>query len=204
MRNLAILILAVSIFGYSLFWTITGGAGLSDGWTGFTAGQSISTGLGPNGSYGYWHDTSINTLSITVYPDNWNVGMMEVGESKTMTPSELIQITNNGNVHLNLGLQYIGADSTAWNIATVAGANRFCLSARFESDDIPPVVFDPVADVIFDDPRWATEDLLGSEGLDIGLLEDCNLWFRFVAPIRSSTYGANNLTLLILTRANLL
>ncbi len=198
-----ILIWVISVFGHNMFWTVSGSSAVSDGWQGFTAGQTVATDNGDNGSYGFWYDLTLNTISLSVSPDVWDIGEIEVGETRTMSPSERMEIFNSGNLHLNLGVQYAWSDAVCWWAGTVPALNTFVVRGRFQLDGTVPLLFSPAQDLILGEPKWADDGILGDGGVDIGLGEHRNLWLQFVSPTSSSEYGDNNMILLLLARANL-
>ncbi len=198
------IMLPLLLLGYTMEWTVSGGGGCTNGWNGYTTGQPIATEHNDWGSYGFWYDLSLNTIAISLSTDTWDVGVVDVSETRSMFSFEKIEVSNIGNLHLNLGLEYIGDDTLGWYPGTVPGRDRFVLRARFQINPIAPVLYNPINDVVLLDPVWASDCRLGEEGYDLGLSESRNLFFQIVMPTQSTTYAENNLILVLYARANLL
>jgi hypothetical protein len=120
-----------------------------------------------------------------------------------MSLADGIMIENTGNCHINFGLQFIETSPYDWSIGYNPSYERFVLRAQFTKTEIAPSDYDHVRDFMRDVITWAGEDAFGKPGKDLSLDATRWLWFEFLSPIGSEFYGANELSLQLVGRANI-
>ncbi|RKZ30595.1 hypothetical protein DRQ36_04985 [bacterium] len=141
-------------------------------------------------------------LSDTAWVVNDTLAPMQ---TVVMTASDGIQITNIGNVQLDLGLAvssvpdwWILADHAAWDTTVIYG--------HFNDDGSPPIIFDPT-DVLADTIIWADGSYLGPGGQNLSFCVDgANtemLWMSFVVPRYYVATGDQTITIQLWAKAGL-
>ena len=175
---------------------------------GFTIGQTAigqvsGTGSIDEGNYGFWNDM-LDSIDIcfTVIDSFWNIDSIELSEIHSMVDRGFISITNCGNCHLTFGLDFLG-DSLGWDIGTYSGPNKFTLRAQFNEDTLAPLGYDAHLDFIKDVVTWSSDIVFGPGGYDIAVEDFVHLWFCFLAPSTSTTFGNNKITIGLLGRSYL-
>ena len=192
------------------WWTIGSGGDIRDGRSvgGVTLGQ---TAIGPVtesdgdsiGNYGFWNNF-FDSLDIcfTLSEDSWPLDTLRLSETVSMADSEYILVSNCGNCHLSFGLEFTG-DILGWSSGSWADINRFGLYARFNEDGACPAIFDSPLDFVKNLITWASPEIFGPSGNDLGIDDSYFLWFKFCSPTRSDTYGDNTIVVEITAKSYL-
>jgi len=110
----------------------------------------------------------------------------------------MIEITNTGNLPIDLGLVVFDVNPREWEAGRVQGYNRFVLRAIFNDETTHPASFGEVTDflkqgVTWDGITWATDTYFGPGGFSIEPAPSSesteNIWMQFIAPFYSSVTG---------------
>ncbi len=129
-------------------------------------------------------------LNICLSANQWNIGPVHLGVTRTMGWPQVITVENCGNYSMQLGLQ-ITREGDVWRAGYYNTHNTFVLRARFEEEDAG--TFDPINDFIKSSSMtWATSEIFGPGGVNIRpcSVGDCEqyLWLQFLAPTSTSAY----------------
>jgi len=151
-------LVACSTYAEKCFWWTVSSCG--DIWlddslnnNGFTVGQVSA---GPVASfydsvlanYGFWNDFLADIELCfdlkTAFDDTmtwWSAGTLSLAETRTMSLTDSIVITNCGNCHVNFGLVVDSVFPGEWNPHFWADRDRFVLRAKFTNDPVVPMSF---------------------------------------------------------------
>ena len=195
-------LVACSTYAQKCFWWTVSSSG--DVWTesdsinGFTVGQVSAGPVADEDSslianYGFWndflHDLTLCFDIRTSYGDTltwWNAGTLSYAETRTMSISDSIVITNCGDCHVNFGLAVDSVYPGEWSPNFWVDNDRFVLRGSFTDEADVPISFDRVEDYLKISNTWATPEKFGPEGHDMGLNEQYYLWFQLMMPTGSS------------------
>lgn len=147
----------------------------------------------------------LTLISFSLNRNWWQLDTMELNTTKDMEIVDSIQIFNNGNCPVDLGLQIVSAAAPGypdvWDPGYSPNHNRYVLRARFNDFTTPPLEFSPSFDNVKEIMTWATVGawpLLGEGGVCIypnypdGRHPDpeCTefLWMEFLSPLTSRVY----------------
>ncbi len=169
-------------------WTLDSG-GSSD--IGYSLGQTTqgnATALGDSATFGYWHPDWEPVICVTLPIDTWFVSdessgdTIPVGSTVTMISDDMLTAINCGNAPVDLGLRYVDSDVDSFTVGYYPGYNKGVIRAQLRDDEIRPLVYDTARDYLKNVITWATADIFGSGGFEIGVDESENLWFQFASP----------------------
>ncbi|MBN1755783.1 hypothetical protein JW877_06170 [bacterium] len=137
------------------------------------------------------------TLEISLDHDWWDIGLIGLFETVTMEDREVVVISNETVLPVDLGLRFdtvidtLTGDTVAWSAAYLPSEDQFVLKAIFNDFGVPPTSFHQVRDLVGASLRWATEGddgIYGPGGTNLSSGTNENLWFQFNAPTESSIY----------------
>jgi len=152
-----------------------------------------------------FYSTSLVRLDITLSRNSWDIGMLNLSETRAMLPSEMITIVNNGNVPIDLGLR-IDRPGTDWRPGYFNDYNQYVLRAVFNDGTTTPR-FTPSTDFVKLELTWATSTIFGSGGWNIlpaGYGDNReNLWLQFVAPVISTNFARTEIQLGVYAKVRL-
>ncbi|RKZ31852.1 hypothetical protein DRQ36_00470 [bacterium] len=130
-------------------------------------------------------------LSFDMSDTVWNIGIVNIGETRVMNDYESIVLTNTGDISLDWGL-WIRTTGEHWSTGFTPGWDRFTLRARFTGSSIAPTPFEyhAVNDWVKESMIWSTTSIFGPGGSDVPPTGTnwAYSWFMFKAPTWS-TYG---------------
>ncbi|MBN2542977.1 discoidin domain-containing protein [bacterium] len=146
-----------------------------------------------------YYTTSALNLSICLDRNVWDLDTMAVGELATMDISEMISITNCGNIEYDLALS-IRSSGAFWAPAYSPGEDQYVLRAEFTDVILVPTEFHPSLDQVKTFVTWSSDLIFGPAGYDVEVGEEQYLWMQFLTPILSSIYNEEQ-TIVVLLRA---
>ncbi|MBN2543209.1 hypothetical protein JXI42_10125 [bacterium] len=138
-------------------------------------------------------------LEFSLNIDLWDVGLVDLFETISMTAREAMIVTNECVLPITMGLQFLctidtlSTDTTTWLAGYSPYLDRFVLKGIFNDATTPPASYHNVRDVVSSLIQWATEGdegIFGTGGVGIeaeGGVE--KLWLQLNTPASSSTYG---------------
>jgi hypothetical protein len=102
-------------------------------------------------------------MDFSIIPNEWEVGDdLPLNYTVTMDISDMITVTNLGNVPIDLGFRI--SDPGPWISGFLPGADKFVLRLHINDDPTPPTTFSLVNDYVKEDLQWATNGLYGRFG----------------------------------------
>ncbi len=118
---------------------------------------------------------------------------LDPGEVKSMDSSDVITVTNCGNVDERMYLWVQAVVDTlgsplVWSPGYLQGDDQFVLRGRFENVAVPPTSYDPIRDYLKSTPTAATDEIFGPAGGSVSPTQSIYLFFQFLAPTASSVY----------------
>ncbi len=139
------------------------------------------------------------SLEIWVPDTIWDIGEIYAGDIRDMIDGEEIEITNQSDIRVSIGLSI--TDTSDWSSGHYPDANKFAIFGRFQ--ETVPIGYNLSEDVILFGPHeFATDLRFGPDGhgLSFSPPESSKLWLQFRAPLPSSTtdYGSKLLKLNII------
>ena len=137
----------------------------------------------------------IVVLDFSVDHTEWRVGDVNISQTRTMLPAEMIQISNDGSNNLVMGIEII--DPGSWESGYGSGLDKFALKGRFNDSSTAPTSWSLTNDIVLEELHWADDVRFGPGGLNVEISTTENLWMSFTSPSQSELYGANTIIITI-------
>ncbi|MBN1756267.1 hypothetical protein JW877_08660, partial [bacterium] len=193
---------------YELTVTTPDGAGDTlynfDHWSegGDPSPTHITLPVDTNTVYTAVYDTEYITIELTAIPSSWDLGIIGLYDTRTMTEGEVIILGVRSPYNVNLGLR-IANTGLFWSSGYAPDEDKFVLRARFDDNYFPPPLFQPSLDYVKTTLTWATEDVFGPGGINIPSDSSENLWLQFIAPVLSTTFDPQTIILEVWVQVDL-
>lgn len=122
------------------------------------------------------------TLSVSVSPDFWNIGVVEVNSITMMGDAGKITVTNDGQVRTTYALSLVNPQG--WTASqTEIGQNIYILNAAF-SLEAESIVWNETNHALSTEQVRSTSTKFAGDqtGVDVAPNEERTLWLQFKAP----------------------
>ncbi len=161
-------------------------------------------GSGPWAKKGTWKMID-GTLSVSVDPQEWNIGAVQPNSVTTMPQTNKITITNNGTLSESFELQLV--NTSEWSAGTNPAEERYALNALICGIDSVPKAADFNADSGSEDaltlePKKATASVFGyaagaGNGLSVPAGNKRALYLQFKSPVRTVSTAENKMSIIV-------
>ncbi|MFH1777383.1 MAG: carboxypeptidase-like regulatory domain-containing protein [Candidatus Omnitrophota bacterium] len=136
-------------------------------------------------------------LGVSVFPDSWQLGEVELNTVTVMSQGEEITVTNTGDTNETYSLSVI--NPPVWSASSeTTGAEQYILNACFASNpDI--IIWNEPSHALTTEPQRATQTKFAADqtGADIAPNEQRTLWLQFKAPTRTSVITEQDIEVII-------
>lgn len=162
--------------------------GLSPAQGGVPAGYSPQTAMDGPGV--------LQTLSISITPNAWNIGEVEVGTTTTMREADKVTVTNDGDGREDFTL--VLANPDVWAADSQPGPERFVLNAAF-SQYLENIRWDEDTHLVTAEPALSTGARFTGDqnGAGVSPGEARSLYLQFKSPTRTKIVDSESIRLII-------
>jgi len=165
----------------------------------FSDGLHKATGQIPAG---YSPETAISspavnqTLSISVSPETWDIGEVEVDTITTMEEDDKVVVLNNGDGRQDLALSLINPHN--WEADIEPGEETFTLNAAF-SEDVNNIRWDESNHLVTTQATTSTITRFAGDQHGAGVLPNKTrgIFLQFKSPTQTETIDTESITLTI-------
>jgi flagellar hook assembly protein FlgD len=139
---------------------------------------------------------TVSGLSVSVSPEFWVIGEVEVNSVITMSEVDKITVINDGEVNTTYSLCLINPQG--WKASqTETGRETYILNAAFDSDGL--LTWDETNHALSTEPVRASLSKFASDqtGIDVEPGQQRTLWLQFKAPTATSIDTEQNIEVII-------
>ena len=136
-------------------------------------------------------------LSVSVNPDNWDIGQIDPGETVEMSHNEGITVNNDGNIKCTYSLNLI--NPTEWQASqTGPGNNIYVLNAAFASKP-KKIIWAELYHALSIEPKLCTDSRFAADetGTDVPPGGNRFLWLEFKSPLSVSSEEKQEIIVII-------
>lgn len=140
---------------------------------------------------------TVAELSVSVSPDVWDIGGVEVNSSITMDEADRITVTNKGSANATYSLCLVNPQG--WTASqTQIGQNEYILNAAFSAQS-ENIIWKETNHALSTAPVSSTSSKFAAEqtGVNAAPNEKRTLWLQFKAPSLTSATDEQNIEVII-------